>query len=779
MKKKAMMLLLSFVFALVLVAAPTTARAEEGTNTEGNVAKVGETEYATLAEAIAAGGEVTVLKDVTLTAAITVSQDVTLTAESAVTITANDVVEAFKVQNGTLTFGKNITVNSDTAVLYAEGANSKIVIDGATIESSGANYCMVDIEAGATLEVKDGSLIANTSSAAYAGGESTKIIVSGGLVEATAEEPAYCAIFTGQGGYAEVTDGEVRAKGMGLVATTNGTVKVSGGTVSSVVAHESSTATAEITGGTIGEVYAEDGATLTITGGTFKVDPSKYVAVGYEAIQKDNIWTVAKAEIKVETGESSGSVADGITDENINETTIKDALNQNKDTNTSAFEEAVKSVEVNVTDNEAKTALGDDLDTSENAAPVELKVRPYLNVDVKAIEGDADNKTMTLDIKAMYNVFAVQQKTGQAAAEAKIDNAGGELTVTEQQNVTFTITVPLPSGFVSAITDRVVVEHTKDGSSTPYVYNAIIKENEGAFTATFENPNGFSTFVVKKASEPDVKYNVDAVSSLGFSFFVEKSGITATNFTATITQENKDAVVVTPTIVPVKDTDYYKFYYSGVAAKEMTDNLTLSIKDANNTEIFSNTASVCQYAMAAINDTTGEIVPTEKTLLINLLNYGAEAQKYFNYNVNNLANANLVQAGQASVVNEIIPSSNLKHNLALESQIELGFFVLKSEITGNNPIATINGDSVEGKSVMIGNVAYWRFAYSKLAAKEIAEMISFSVTGTNCTITDDYSVSAYAQLCINSNKPEKTLMETLIAYGDAANAHFNNRNNNN
>ena len=33
---------------------------------------------------------------------------------------------------------------------------------------------------------------------------------------------------------------------------------------------------------------------IEITGGTFNVDPSAYVAEGYEAVEKDGIWTVQK-----------------------------------------------------------------------------------------------------------------------------------------------------------------------------------------------------------------------------------------------------------------------------------------------------------------------------------------------------------------------------------------------------------------------------------------------------------------------------------------------------
>jgi len=56
------------------------------------------------------------------------------------------------------------------------------------------------------------------------------------------------------------------------------------GTVNKVMAHENTEALAEISGGAVnGAVTAEEGATILITGGTFDIDPTAYVADGYTA----------------------------------------------------------------------------------------------------------------------------------------------------------------------------------------------------------------------------------------------------------------------------------------------------------------------------------------------------------------------------------------------------------------------------------------------------------------------------------------------------------------
>ena len=820
--KKKFVLLLAFVFALVLAMSPVTSYAEE---TPNYVAKINETSYETLKEAIKAGGEITVLKDCILDEKVKISNPVTIQADDPVTITSNmgDVLTV--VNGGELTLGANITIESSAAILYANGGT--INIDGAKLKCTHEKDALGFVNNGGTINMDSGSLESYWTSLT-ADGDTTlgaTINIFGGTAEVSASNSN--TIIVREQGKAVIGDDAILSavNNATIWAHTGGVLEVNGGTISSengaVSVETNASATiknGEFTGsiytssnGTItiedgefeGSIYA-NGGTITVQdgeftnsstndkiiytnnngkvsvyGGTFTKNPSAYVEIGYEATKEGETWTVEKAEIKVESGESSGSLGEGVKDNHVTEDTLKDALDQNKEENKSAFESITDSVDLQeVTNQVVQEAISknNNFDKTENAAPVEVEVRPYLNVSVERIEGEADNKTMTLDIKAMYDVYAVQQKSETEKAEAKIDSASGkELSVTENQNTTtFKITVPLPEGFVSAITDRVVVEHQKDGGSI-YTYETTLKENSGAFTATFENPNGFSTFVVKKASEPDVKYNVNAESSLGFSFFVEKNGITAETFTATITH-NENSVNVTATEEPISGTTYYKFYYEGVVAKEMTDEFTLSIKNANGTEIFSNTASVKQYAMAAISDTTGVISETEKTLLRALLNYGAEAQNYFEYKTDHLANAELTETAQTSSINVTATTTNLKHNLALESMIELGFFVPKSDITGENPTATINNTSVLGKSVMIGDVAYWRFAYSDIAAKEISNTISFSVSGIEGTITDEYSVANYAQLCIDGNKKEAVLMTALNVYGAAAEAHFSSSN---
>ena len=148
--------------------------------------------------------------------------------------------------------------------------------------------------------------------------------------------------------------------------------------------------------------------------------------------------------------------------------------------------------------------------------------------------------------------------------------------------------------------------------------------------------------------------NIKAGDGLDLYFYILKSAWDSafpnTQGQAVITREYADAEPETIAVgfadweaVTNNGTEYYRFCYSGIAAKEMTDAVTAVIK-VDDAEV-SNTCkeSVAAYAIR----TLGNVVPAADgtselgTALVDMLNYGAEAQSYFQYNSNNPANANI------------------------------------------------------------------------------------------------------------------------------------------
>lgn len=241
-----------------------------------------------LQTAIANGANV-----ITVTEPFVITEDVTLSAKEPVSITAN-FADAFTVTSGTLTLGENINMFSDISLLYAKDGGA-IVVDGANLTNTNADQCLGAVDANSTFIMKSGTMTSEGTVMACMG-QGAQFVMNGGTVETiggTSEKP-YCAMFAHSGGVAEVAGGLVKAAvGYGLVSSTNGTVKVTGGTVYKVQAHNAKTAVAEISGGAVnGDIIAEDGAVLTVTGGTFDTDPSAYVADNCTVLKANDRWNV-------------------------------------------------------------------------------------------------------------------------------------------------------------------------------------------------------------------------------------------------------------------------------------------------------------------------------------------------------------------------------------------------------------------------------------------------------------------------------------------------------
>lgn len=262
-------------------------------------------------------------ENVNTTEAYTIVGSVNISADSAVTIT-NTATDVFTVvEGGKLTLGENITIESNTSVLYANGGD--IVIDGATINVANSQYSAAFVDDGC-IAVENGSInqsgtdhvtisadgidakvvinggeVTSANSSTIASKNNADIIINGGVVKTVCANPSYCAVYSRANGVITMNDGEVSAvAGYGLVAADAGKVKMTGGIVNGgIKSHESSDATVEIYGGTVnGDVSALAGATLVVTGGNFNVDVSAYMNETSEVIQNEDGTYIVVADNK-------------------------------------------------------------------------------------------------------------------------------------------------------------------------------------------------------------------------------------------------------------------------------------------------------------------------------------------------------------------------------------------------------------------------------------------------------------------------------------------------
>lgn len=321
-----------------------------GEDPETAEASIGSAKYETFEQALAAasaGQTIKLLKDVETEESLTIDKSLTLdtnsqTLKRAGTLTASD-TRIFQITAGatTLTGGGTLTIDS----CGTESENSMIRVDkdasltvGNVTVQTGKNVAYAIGMFGGTVEIHSGASVTSSYGSHQGIAISTNgsdnwppatITVTGGVITGGAAGlylPGKSQQVTISGG--EIYGGiETKA---GTVTITGGTINASGVTPTSHAVNNNGPSTAgyavalvenesyqldgaavsvNISGGTIkGKVAKEIDSertgeeVLSITGGTFSVDPSAYVAQDYKAVKNaDNTFTVG---VKTEPDEN-------------------------------------------------------------------------------------------------------------------------------------------------------------------------------------------------------------------------------------------------------------------------------------------------------------------------------------------------------------------------------------------------------------------------------------------------------------------------------------------
>jgi len=158
-------------------------------------AKIGGTYYLTLAEAIAEGGEVTVLKEVTLTEGIVIPADAEVILDlNGQTITAGNQGQYLLASppGSTLILSGDGVVNAGKG-FFASGENARIIIDGGTYNTSVSgtlnNVKHTSLVQGGSMVINDGTFTTNVEDAVLFWATSNgRLEINGGFFENTADD---------------------------------------------------------------------------------------------------------------------------------------------------------------------------------------------------------------------------------------------------------------------------------------------------------------------------------------------------------------------------------------------------------------------------------------------------------------------------------------------------------------------------------------------------------------------------------------------------------------
>ncbi len=183
---------------------------------------------------------------------------------------------------------------------------------------------------------------------------------------------------------------------------------------------------------------------------------------------------------------------------------------------------------------------------------------------------------------------------------------------------------------------------------------------------------------------------------------------------------------------------------------------------------------------------------TFHTLLVNLLNYGAQAQTFVGYNTNSLANKDLTAEQQTWALTDVGTLNNVKDynaevidnptvvfksaSLALGSTVGIRMTFETDDIENTTVTATVRGTNYEFTSEdfepVAGKPNRYALTFNNLYANDMRETVSFKayVNGVLASNTATYSIESYVQAHTNDGNALADLINAMYLYGEAAKA---------
>lgn len=245
---------------------------------------------------------------------------------------------------------------------------------------------------------------------------------------------------------------------------------------------------------------------------------------------------------------------------------------------------------------------------------------------------------------------------------------------------------------------------------------------------------------------------------------------------------------------------YHIYAFRGINAAEMSSLVTATLYAERNGALSSSSCvnySVLTYATNLLSKTTDENL---KTLLVDMLNYGAAAQRYFGYNLAAPANGNLTQEQLAwgtqdipAVTSccEIVPQDNAtvrfkSASLLLEEKVAIRYYLDLTAYAGSAEdlelhVSYRDLNGAEQTTVIDGSAGtvqqgLLRVSFDSLNAAQMRTACSASVvsksTGQQISDTLIYSIGSYvARVPADKDTDLFELLIAMMQYGDSTAAY--------
>ncbi len=284
--------------------------------------------------------------------------------------------------------------------------------------------------------------------------------------------------------------------------------------------------------------------------------------------------------------------------------------------------------------------------------------------------------------------------------------------------------------------------------------------------------------------------SVSLESSITMNYKVLKSAVADFNEPFIEFTRNGKSTVVREYI---EQGDYYIFEYTDIAPQCMNDTVTAVLHAKHNGIDYSSAPldfSVARYAYGMLDMYSGNKYAKLRTLLVDLLNYGAESQKYQNYRTNDLVNAKLTETQKSWASAQALNLTNVTDTkyktvdnptvewksagLQLNDSVAVRYKFTAKNIDGLQLKVTCGASEwiYTSDDFTYNGDGTYTFLFNDLNADKMQEDIFITAISGNKAVSNTmrYSVESYAKQ-VQDSMPDsslRNLTDAMMRYGISA-----------
>ena len=251
----------------------------------------------------------------------------------------------------------------------------------------------------------------------------------------------------------------------------------------------------------------------------------------------------------------------------------------------------------------------------------------------------------------------------------------------------------------------------------------------------------------------------------------------------------------------VSGVNYYRFAYTGIAPKEIGAEVRMVLLCEKNGETYVSEEDVYGVGTYAYNRLEASTDGVFKTLIVDMLNYGAKAQEYFNYNKTNPVNAALTEEQKAlgtqkdpelKTVEKVTETAGATatfygKSAVFNSNVELKYYMQFAQTQSLDNVKLVLTYTAINGTAFTEEIKAADFGYDNSYKAYTAKLLSIAAKDVGCTVTAkiydgnklisntlEYSLETYAynRLIKSTDEVFKAFLREFMKYGFSAEKYF-------